>query len=97
VIHTVGPVYRDGQRGEAQLLASCYRTSLALAAEHGIRTIAFPAISCGAYRYPLEEAIDIAIRECEAGLVRHLSLEKITFACFDRNMFELYAARLAAL
>src|SRR2546423_12702121 len=60
VIHTVGPVYRDGRHGEPELLASCYRTSLALAAEHGIRTIAFPAISCGAYRFPLEDAVDIA-------------------------------------
>ena len=94
VIHTVGPVYRDGRHGEPELLASCYRTSLALAAEHGIRTIAFPAISCGAYRFPLEDAATIAVRECAAGLLRHDSLDHITFACFDRNMLEIYQKQL---
>src|SRR5215210_9155523 len=85
VIHTVGPVYRDGRHGEPELLASCYRTSLALAAEHGIRTIAFPAISCGAYGYPLEDAVKIAVRECAEGLTRHPDIQKITFACFSEN------------
>jgi O-acetyl-ADP-ribose deacetylase (regulator of RNase III) len=94
VIHTVGPVYRDGRHGEPELLASCYRTSLGLAAEHGVRTIAFPAISCGAYRFPLEEAVEIAVRECTAGLSRYESLDRITFACFDRNMLELYQKQL---
>ena len=94
VIHTVGPVYRDGRHGEPELLASCYRTSLALAAEHGVRTIAFPAISCGAYRFPLEDAAAIAVRECAAGLSRHDSLDQITFACFDRNMLEIYQKQL---
>jgi O-acetyl-ADP-ribose deacetylase (regulator of RNase III) len=96
VIHTVGPVYRDGRHGEPELLASCYRTSLALAAEHGIRTIAFPAISCGAYRFPLEDAIAIAVRECAAGLSRHDSLDQITFACFDRNMLDVYQKQLGS-
>jgi O-acetyl-ADP-ribose deacetylase (regulator of RNase III) len=96
VIHTVGPVYRDGRHGEPELLASCYRTSLALAAEHGIRTIAFPAISCGAYRFPLEDAIAIAVRECGAGLSRHNSLDQITFACFDRNMLDVYQKQLSS-
>ena len=63
VIHTVGPVYRDGQGGEPELLASCYRNSLALAVEHGVATIAFPAISCGVYGYPVESAARIALRE----------------------------------
>src|SRR6188472_401085 len=66
VIHTVGPVYHDGERGEPALLASCYRQSLALAADNGVETIAFPAISCGAYGYPLEDAVAIAVRECAA-------------------------------
>ena len=94
VIHTVGPVWRDGRHGEPELLASCYRTSLALAAQHGIRTIAFPAISCGAYRFPPERAVEIAVRECAAGLARHDAFERITFACFDRDMLGLYHAEL---
>ena len=94
VIHTVGPVYRDGRHGEPELLASCYRTSLGLAAEHGVRTIAFPAISCGAYRFPIEEAVEIAVRECAAGLARYESLDQITFACFDRDMLDLYQKQL---
>ena len=63
VIHTVGPVWSGGKRGEPELLASCYRESLKLAAAHGLKTIAFPAISCGAYGYPLEQAVKIAVRE----------------------------------
>ena len=66
VIHTVGPVWQGGTLGEAALLAACYRNSLALAAAHGLRTIAFPAISCGVYRYPLPEACGIALREVAA-------------------------------
>lgn len=97
VIHTVGPVYRDGRHGEPELLASCYRASLALAAEHGIRTIAFPAISCGAYGYPLEDAVAIAVRECAQGVERHDTLEKITFACFDQHMLDLYEKELDAI
>src|SRR5262245_2559218 len=64
VIHTVGPVWNGGRRGEPELLASCYRESLKLAAAHRVRSIAFPAISCGAYGYPLAEAVAIAVREC---------------------------------
>src|SRR5215210_6607750 len=85
VIHTVGPVYRDGKHGEPELLASCYRKSLELAAEHGLRTVAFPAISCGAYGYPLEDAVAIAVRECAEGVKRHDGIEKIIFACFDER------------
>ena len=95
VIHTVGPVYRDGRHREPQLLASCYRSSLALAAEHGVATIAFPAISCGAYRYPLEEAVAIAVRECAEGAARHRRLQEIIFACFDQRMLDAYTAELA--
>ncbi|MDB5905450.1 MAG: Macro domain2C ADP-ribose binding module, partial [Betaproteobacteria bacterium] len=72
------------------LLASCYRESLALAAVHGLRTLAFPAISCGVYGYPLEQAVDIAVRECAEGLQRHDTIERITFACFDSPMLSLY-------
>ena len=94
VIHTVGPVWRGGAEHEPELLASCYRTSLALAAGHGVRTIAFPAISCGAYGYPLHDAVRIAVRECAAGLVAAPALERIIFACFDRSMLDLYRAEL---
>ena len=95
VIHTAGPVWRGGGQREPELLASCYRTSLALAAAHGVRTIAFPAISCGAYGYPLQEAVRIAVRECAAGLVAAPALERITFACFDRATLNLYRAELS--
>jgi O-acetyl-ADP-ribose deacetylase (regulator of RNase III) len=95
VIHTVGPVYRDGKHGEPELLASCYRESLKLAAANGLKTIAFPAISCGVYGYPWEEAVEIAVRECAAGLERHTQIAKITFACFDEPMLKLYQEALA--
>jgi O-acetyl-ADP-ribose deacetylase (regulator of RNase III) len=95
VIHTVGPVWRGGTHGEPELLASCYRESLALAAGHGLRTLAFPAISCGVYGYPLEHALDIAVRECADGLQRHSTIQHITFACFDSHMLSLYLDALA--
>jgi O-acetyl-ADP-ribose deacetylase (regulator of RNase III) len=95
VIHTVGPVWRGGTHGEAELLAWCYRESLALAAVHGLRTLAFPAISCGVYGYPLDQAVDIAVRECVEGLQRHGTIERITFACFDTPMLSLYLDALA--
>jgi O-acetyl-ADP-ribose deacetylase len=94
VIHTVGPVWRNGFQDEPELLASCYRSSLALAAKHDIRTIAFPAISCGVYGYPPEEAVKIAVRECADALRRHEMLERITFACFDASMLGLYEKEL---
>ena len=91
VIHTVGPVWQGGNAGEAALLASCYRTSLALASENAIKTIAFPAISCGVYGYPLVQAVAIAVRECRA-LSAASPLEKIIFCCFDAGMLALYQA-----
>ena len=81
VIHTVGPVWHGGDRGEAELLASCYRSSLALAVENGVTSIAFPAISCGIYGYPNDAAARIAIREIGAFLERELSIEKVVLAC----------------
>ena len=83
VIHTVGPVWQGGSHGEPELLASCYRSSLRLAVENGVRSIAFPAISCGVYGYPLEEAAAIAVREVAGFLSGHESFTKVVFAAFD--------------
>jgi O-acetyl-ADP-ribose deacetylase (regulator of RNase III) len=97
VIHTVGPVWHGGRQREPELLASCYRTSLALAIQHGIKTIGFPAISCGAYGYPLAEAVTIAVRECANVLAVAHGVEKIVFACFDQKMSDLYRAEIDKL
>ncbi len=82
VIHTVGPVWSGGGRGEEELLASCYRQSLALAATHHLRTIAFPSISTGAYGFPMDRAARIAVRECLTFLAKHANFERITLVCF---------------
>ena len=97
VIHTVGPVWNGGKRGEPGLLASCYRASLELALEHQLKTIAFPAISCGVYGYPLEQAVIIAIRESAAFVAQHELIEKVTFACFDRDTLDAYRKELDRL
>ena len=90
VIHTVGPVWSGGSRGEPGLLASCYRSSFELALEHQLKTIAFPAISCGAYGYPLEQAVRIAVRESAEFVAQHEPVEKVIFACFDRDTLDAY-------
>ena len=82
VIHTVGPVWNDGQHREDALLASCYRNSLALAVQHGLKTIAFPAISTGAYGFPMDRAVRIALTEVSKFLERHPSIEQVVFVCF---------------
>jgi O-acetyl-ADP-ribose deacetylase (regulator of RNase III) len=87
VIHTVGPVWRGGARGEAELLASCYRQSFMLARDTGIRTIAFPAISCGIYGYPVEDAATIAVREVRAFLQQHDVPDRVALVAFDEFMF----------
>ena len=84
VIHTVGPVWRGGTHGEPELLASCYRNSLRLAAEHDVRSIAFPAISCGIYGYPIDQAAEIAVREC----AKAQSLDRIILVCFGSDVFD---------
>lgn len=94
VIHTVGPVWTGGQRGERELLASCYRECYRIAREHGIRTIAFPAISCGVYRFPIREAVEIAMRETQAELEGNSGLEKVIFACFGDEVYGAYRDRL---
>lgn len=94
VIHTVGPVWRGGKKGEAELLASCYRRSLELAVQHGVKTIAFPAISCGVYGYPLAQACEIAVREVRDFLAKDKSLVEVVFVCFGREVFEAYQCAL---
>lgn len=85
VIHAVGPVWHGGNASEEKLLASCYRASLELAAENGVSSIAFPAISTGIYGFPLEQAARIAIATVAAGLARHRSIERVVFCCFGKN------------
>jgi O-acetyl-ADP-ribose deacetylase (regulator of RNase III) len=97
VIHTVGPVWNGGKHREPELLASCYRMSLGLAHEHGLKTIAFPAISCGVYGYPLDQAVTIAVRATSDFLGAHQTIEEIIFACFDAPTLALYNAELARL
>jgi O-acetyl-ADP-ribose deacetylase (regulator of RNase III) len=95
VIHTVGPVWRGGHDFEDELLANCYRRSLAVGLENGIRTMAFPAISTGIYGFPLERATRIAVREVRAFLEMNLTLEKVFFVCFDRRTRDCYQRVLA--
>ena len=94
VIHTVGPVWHGGDRGEPELLASCYRSSLQLAAVHRIRTIAFPAISCGVYGYPIDQAAAIAIEETVRFVDARRIPERILFVAFSQDIFDAYRARL---
>jgi O-acetyl-ADP-ribose deacetylase len=90
VIHTVGPIWRDGRHSEDELLANCYRHSLALAARQEIKTIAFPSISTGAYHFPLERAAQIAISEVRGFQDENLRPEKVVFVCFGKEAYDLY-------
>jgi len=90
VIHTVGPVWHGGRSGEPELLASCYRSCFALAREHSLHTLAFPAISCGVYGYPIDEAVEIAVRETAAELKKNDALEEVIFACFGEEVYAAY-------
>jgi O-acetyl-ADP-ribose deacetylase (regulator of RNase III) len=91
VIHAVGPVWRGGAKGESKLLASCYAASLKLALENQIKTIAFPAVSCGIYGYPPGDAAAIAIKEIVHFLEQHPELETVYFVCFDDTIYEAYS------
>jgi O-acetyl-ADP-ribose deacetylase (regulator of RNase III) len=95
VIHTVGPVWSGGTRSEPELLASCYRKSLALAQDHGLASVAFPAISCGVYGYPLDAAVAIAVREVRAFIAAHGAFATIIFACFGQAPLAAYERALA--
>ena len=90
VIHTVGPVWSGGKRREPELLRSCYVESLRLAVEHGVTSIAFPSISTGAYRYPIEQAARIAVATVRAELQRPMSIELVRFVCFSGSDLEVY-------
>jgi O-acetyl-ADP-ribose deacetylase (regulator of RNase III) len=90
VIHTVGPVWQGGNNGEDGLLAACYRNSLDLAVKNEIKTIAFPSISTGAYRFPVERAAVIAITEMKRFLQSDSSIEKVLMVCFDEDTYQKY-------
>jgi len=90
VIHTVGPVWNGGERNEDKLLANCYRNSLSLAVEKKFKSIAFPSISTGVYRFPLERAVNIALSETKKFLAGNDELEIIIFVCFDEWTKEVY-------
>jgi O-acetyl-ADP-ribose deacetylase len=90
VIHAVGPRYRDGKHGEPEHLASCYRSSLELAVAHELKTIAFPAISCGIYGYPIPDAARIAVDAVTEFLAGDQTLEKIIFACFGSEVLNAF-------
>src|SRR5262245_55956640 len=95
VIHTVGPVWQGAGHDEDTCLANCYRNSLTLAAQHGIKSIAFPGISTGAYRFPLERAARMAIRQTRESLEAHPGIEKVIFVCFNPEARDLYDRLLA--
>jgi O-acetyl-ADP-ribose deacetylase (regulator of RNase III) len=94
VIHTVGPVWNGGQHGEAELLANCYRNSLQLAEENGVKSIAFPSISTGIYGYPIEEAAKVAIETVKSMEPDLKSVEEVIFCCFSRRALDVYQALL---
>jgi O-acetyl-ADP-ribose deacetylase len=94
VIHTVGPVWRDGDHGEDELLASCYRSFFALVEQHAIRTVAFPSISTGAYGFPMKRAASIAVTEAQNFLQRNSVVEKVLLVCFGQSAFDIHAKAL---
>jgi O-acetyl-ADP-ribose deacetylase (regulator of RNase III) len=97
VIHAVGPVWHGGGEGEAELLASCYRRAVELAAEHGCARVAFPAISTGVYRYPLEEAAHVALSVTRDAMSGHAAVHEARFWLFDQHAHDVFASVLGAL
>src|SRR5215469_2085039 len=90
VIHTVGPIWRGGKHGEPETLTNCYRNSLQLALENGVKTIAFPAISCGAYAYPIPEAAQIAVKTTRDFLATEDRFDKVIFVLWGENIYDTY-------
>jgi O-acetyl-ADP-ribose deacetylase len=90
VIHTVGPIWRGGKRGEPETLANCYRSSLQIAVENGIKTIAFPAISCGVYGYPIPDAAQVALETVRDFLAAADRIDKVTFVLWDEGAYDTY-------
>lgn len=90
IIHTVGPVWRGGDHGEADLLADCYRSSFALARTHGLHQLAFPAISCGVYGYPWDAAAAIAVAECRRALDADPALDEVLLVAFSDELAKVY-------
>ena len=97
VIHTPGPIWRGGKWGEEELLANCYKNCLALARENGVKTIAFPSISTGVYRFPVDQAAKIAVGEILSFLSQDDTIEQVTIVCFDEKTKEYYQAALAEM
>ena len=94
IIHTVGPVWRGGQQGEAELLASCYRRSLEIAAANGIASLAFPSISTGIYGYPIEEAAKVALASVRKSLAEFTAIREVIFCCFSDSDLVVYERQL---
>ena len=95
IIHTVGPVWHGGSRGEPELLAACYRSAIQLAAAHGILTLAFPSISTGVYGYPIELAAQVAVTTVRAALHKYSAIQEVIFCCFSAQDLQVYQAVLA--
>lgn len=90
VIHTVGPIWRGGQNNEAKLLANCYLNTLTVAIQNDLKTLAFPALSCGAYGYPWQEAVEIAVLTTLAFIEKHPTIDTIYFVVYNESLFDIY-------
>lgn len=97
VIHTVGPVWNDGNHNEPELLASCYRSCFALAVENDIRSIAFPAISCGVYGYPIQLACDIAMQTIGEEVAKYEQFRKVIFCAFNEDIYQAYVKAMQSM
>jgi O-acetyl-ADP-ribose deacetylase (regulator of RNase III) len=97
VIHTVGPIWRGGRRNEDDLLADCYRNSLKLAEKHKLRSIAFPSISTGAYRFPVERASKIAVKTVHEYLKESQEIQRVVFVCYSESDLKVYLEQLGAM